>query len=103
MYMQLSKNETADKIYKVVQSIPKGSVMSYKEVALAAGIKNPRHIGRYLHENPDPKTIPCHRVIHSDGTVANGYAFGGPHKQIELLRQEGVPFKNGRAVLGTSN
>ena len=96
--MQLSKNKMADRVYKVVQSIPKGHVMSYKEVAMAAGIKNPRQIGRILHENPDPKTIPCHRVIHADGTVADGYAFGGPEKQIEMLKREGVVFVNNRAA-----
>lgn len=79
-----------DKVFAIVSSIPKGKVLTYKEVAKRAGIKNPRIVGRILHQNPDPKTIPCHRVVKSDGTLASGYAFGGKKKQRELLKTEGV-------------
>ena len=82
----------AEKVYSIVSSIPKGAVLTYKEVAKQAGIKNPRLVGRILHQNPDPTTIPCHRVIKSDGKLANGYAFGGKEKQKEILKSEGVKF-----------
>lgn len=89
-----------EKVYKVVSKIPKGKVSTYKEIAKLAGIKNPRLIGNYLHKNIDPKTIPCHRVIRSDGTLAKGYAFGGIKKQKEILEIEGVGFlSNGRVNL----
>ncbi len=78
-----------DKVYKVVSKIPKGQTMSYAEVAKAAGSpKAYRAVGNIMHNNPDPKRVPCHRVIKSDGTIG-GYA-GGTKKKIALLKKEGV-------------
>ena len=55
------------KVYEVVQKIPKGKVSTYKEVARLAGSpKASRAVGNILHANHDP-AIPCHRVIRSDG------------------------------------
>jgi methylated-DNA-protein-cysteine methyltransferase related protein len=65
--------------------------MSYGEVARLAGT-SPRAVGRILHTNTDPDRYPCHRVIHSDGTLASGYAFGGKETQKKLLEAEGVLF-----------
>lgn len=79
-------------VYKVVSSIPKGKVATYKQIAKICGIKNPRLVGFYLHRNIDPKTIPCHRVIRSDGKLGSNYAFGGSKKQKEILEKEGIKF-----------
>ena len=82
---------TFEKIYKIVSSIPKGSVMTYKQVADIVDT-TPRVVGFALHANKDPKNIPCHRVIKSNGILAKGYAFGGKQKQKETLEKEGVIF-----------
>ena len=88
------------KIYKVVSLIPKGRITTYKQIAKLTGIKNPRLVGFILHKNTDPKKIPCHRVIKSDGKLASGYAFGGLKKQKELLEKEGIRFlPNGKIAL----
>jgi methylated-DNA-protein-cysteine methyltransferase related protein len=79
------------KIYTFVAQIPKGKVSTYKQVALVAGT-HPRIVGRILHHNDDPKHVPCHRIIKSDGTIASGFAFGGPGAQQSLLEAEGVVF-----------
>lgn len=81
-----------EKVYKIVSSIPKGKVTTYKQIVKLAGIKNPRLVGFYLHKNIDPKTIPCHRVIRNDGSLAKGYAFGGMKEQKEILEKEGISF-----------
>lgn len=81
-----------EKIYAVVSRVPKGRVITYKQVAEAAQVKNPRIVGNALHRNKNPKEIPCHRVIKKDGSLAKGYAFGGVRKQKELLQKEGIPF-----------
>ena len=92
---------TFEKIYKVVKSIPKGKVATYGQVAMLAG--NPRWarvVGYALHVNPDPSTIPCHRVVNREGRVAPGFAFGGEGVQRQLLESEGVVFEsNGRIDL----
>ena len=83
-----------EKIYEVVKGIPKGKVMTYGQVALLAG--NPRWarvVGYALHNNPSPKTIPCHRVVNREGKVAAAFVFGGGNAQRELLEREGVTFE----------
>ena len=80
-------------IYKCVQKIPRGKVTSYGSVAAAAGKpRAARTVGWALHCNPDPKTIPCHRVVFRDGSLTKGYAFGGEEVQRALLAAEGVEF-----------
>lgn len=77
-----------DRVLAVVAKIPKGSTMSYKEVAVIAGnAKAPRAVGAIMKTNVDPN-IPCHRVIRSDGK-AGGYNRGAA-KKIERLREEGA-------------
>lgn len=86
---------TFEKIYEVVKSIPKGKVATYGQVALLAG--NPRWarvVGYALHVNPEPGTIPCHRVVNRDGKVAPGFAFGGEGVQRQLLESEGIVFES---------
>jgi len=81
--------EFAKKVLAIVKKIPKGKVMTYKEIALKLGNKNlARAVGQVLKRNPWPITIPCHRVIRSDGTLG-GY-FLGKEKKKELLKKEGV-------------
>ncbi len=61
---------TFEKIYEVVKGIPKGKVATYGQVAILTG--NPhwaRVVGYALHNNSDPPTIPCHRVVNREGMV----------------------------------
>lgn len=51
-------------------------------------------VGIVLHNNPDPKNVPCHRVVNRDGKVAAGYKFGGAVAQRERLLAEGVKFRD---------
>ena len=76
-----------EKVYEVVKKIPKGSVLTYKEVAKRAGnINASRAVGNILNKNHDPQ-IPCHRVIRSDGKLG-GYNKGEKQK-IMILKKEG--------------
>lgn len=87
----------AYKVYKVVRQIPPGKVKTYKEVAILAGNKNAyRAVGNILHKNPDEKSIPCHRVVRSDGALSNNYAFGGMKAQKKRLEKEGIIFKGNK-------
>ncbi len=76
------------KVFSIVARIPKGKVMTYKEVATKAGHPGAsRAVGSILKTNYDPK-IPCHRVIRSDGKMG-GYNRGGVRKKAQILRKEG--------------
>lgn len=55
-------------------------------------------VGQILHQNKNPETIPCHRVVFSDGSLSNAYAFGGLAAQRKKLRNEGIVFLPNRRV-----
>lgn len=85
--MKLQDKTFTQKVHTIVKKIKKGNVMTYLEVATAAG--NPkavRAVGNVLNKNYDPK-IPCHRVIRSDGKTG-GYNRGAKNK-IKILEKEG--------------
>ncbi|MBE6915319.1 MAG: MGMT family protein [Ruminococcaceae bacterium] len=92
---------TFERIYRVVEMIPRGTVATYGQVAALAG--NPRWsqiVGYALHVNPRPGEIPCHRVVNRFGETAKAFAFGGEDMQKKLLMQEGVAFsEDGRVDL----
>ncbi|MDO8430707.1 MAG: MGMT family protein [Candidatus Taylorbacteria bacterium] len=87
------KNKSfTEKVYDIVRKIPKGSTLTYKEVAIKAGRpKAFRAVGNILNKNYD-KSIPCHRVIRSDGTIG-GYN-RGMHKKAQILKKEKNGSKN---------
>lgn len=88
------------RIYEAVKKIPKGQVATYADVAEMAGDrKMARAVGNALHKNPDPSTIPCHRVVNSKGELAGEYAFGGAWKQAQILVSEGVEITEGKVNL----
>lgn len=88
------------RIYEAVKKIPKGQVATYADVAEMAGDrKMTRAVGNALHKNPDPSTIPCHRVVNSKGELAGEYAFGGAWKQAQILESEGVEVIEGKVNL----
>lgn len=82
-----------EKVKEVVAKIPKGKVLTYKEVAKKAGNeKAVRAVGMIMSKNYDP-LVPCHRVIRTDGRVGN-YNRGGESAKRALLIKEGA-LKNG--------
>jgi len=77
------------RVYHVIATIPRGSVMTYAQVACAIGKpKAVRAVGNALNRNPFAPAVPCHRVVRSDGTIG-GFASGAAMKR-RLLRKEGA-------------
>lgn len=89
-----------EEIYLVVQSVPRGKVASYGQIARLVGNRRlSRVVGYALHANPRPGEIPCHRIVNRFGEVSSAFAFGGENRQRELLLSEGVEFdENGRVL-----
>lgn len=85
------------KIYHVVSLVPNGKVLTYKKVAELTNIKNPRVVGFAMRSNQDTKTVPCHRIVASNGFLT-GYARGGITKKREILKKEGVFFLDKETV-----
>lgn len=78
-----------EKVREIVRNIPKGKTMTYREVAAQAGNpKAARAVGAVMRANYDP-SVPCHRVIKSDGSLGN-YNRGGDREKRRLLVHEGA-------------
>jgi O-6-methylguanine DNA methyltransferase len=64
------------RVYTVVRKIPCGETRTYAWVAQRIGRPCAvRAVGTALKKNPFPIIVPCHRVVHSDGSIGE-YAFG---------------------------
>mgnify|MGYP001576300440 CR=1 FL=1 len=85
-----------DKVYNLLQKIPKGKVTTYKILAERIGIKAYRAVGLACAKNPYAPNIPCHRVVNSDGSLG-GYS-EGIERKITLLKQEGIKVKDDRII-----
>lgn len=88
------------KVYEYLLLIPKGKVVTYKQIALALG--NPklaRVVGNILHENPDENKYPCYKVVNFQGKLAPNFVFGGLDKQKEKLNNEGIEVVDGKVDL----
>ena len=82
----------------MLMEVPKGKVTTYRELAHALGTKAYRAVGQAMNRNPELVSVPCHRVIKSNGEVG-GYALGIDRKKA-LLKMEGVQVEaNGRINL----
>lgn len=80
--------------YDIVRQIPRGRVATYGQVARLMGEpRKARFVGFAMHSSPGmAEGVPCHRVVFADGSLAPGFAFGGPGEQRRMLQEEGVGF-----------
>lgn len=83
--------ELHERVREVIAAVPPGKVSTYGDIAAIAGAPSPRLVGRILAE--DGADLPWHRILRADGTPAPHLA----HRQLELLRAEGV-LADGRRV-----
>ena len=95
---QLSAAMSFDqKVWAVTSRIPRGKVATYAWVARQLRSRGYRAVGGALNRNPFAPTVPCHRVVGSDGSLT-GFAHGLAAKQ-DLLQREGVEIIGGRVNL----
>ena len=81
-----------EKVWQLCKRVPKGKVTTYKEIAAAMKTNAYRAVGGALNRNPNSPTVPCHRVVGSNGDLI-GFAHG-LRKKAEMLRREGIEIKN---------
>ena len=82
------------KVWNYLKTIRKGTVKSYKQVAIAINKpKSARAVANAIGKNPYAPKIPCHRVIRSDGSLGGYSGKGGISKKRQLLKSEKVFIK----------
>jgi methylated-DNA-[protein]-cysteine S-methyltransferase len=80
-----------NKVWQVMQSIPRGQVLTYGAIAEQIG-SSPRAVGQACGNNPIPIIIPCHRVVGISGLGGFMHQSGGYELNIKrwLLSHEGL-------------
>lgn len=77
------------KVYEIVRGIGRGQVMTYGQVAAAAGSPGAaRGVGSAMAANPLPVVIPCHRVVGVGGALTGYSGAGGIDSKRWLLELE---------------
>jgi methylated-DNA-protein-cysteine methyltransferase related protein len=79
-------DDLAERILACIESIPRGRVMTYGDVAEFVGASSPRIVGRVLAL--DDGSVPWHRVLRANGTLAEHLYT----EQRQRLLAEGVRF-----------
>ena len=83
-------------VFSIVKNIPKGKVTTYKIIAAKLNLpKSYRAVGNALNKNRDFLSIPCHRVVKSDGSLG-GYV-KGTSKKMRILKKEGIKINNNKS------
>lgn len=89
-----------DRIYAVVNRIPKGRVATYGQVARLAGLGGQaRQVGYALHALPSGSKVPWHRVVNARGQISLRSEPNAEYLQKVLLERDGVRFEGERIAL----
>jgi methylated-DNA-protein-cysteine methyltransferase-like protein len=92
--------DTFQRIWKVVDQIPRGRVATYGQVAREAGFPgNARLVGYALHALPEQSKVPWQRVLNSRGEISFPKGSRSYLRQSRLLKKEKVVFKRGKTDL----
>lgn len=91
--MSAVSEDDVERVRALVAAIPVGKVSTYGDLAKAADLSSPRIVGWIMRT--DSADLPWHRVISASGKPAPHLA----HRQLDHLRAEGVPIRDGRVSL----
>ena len=89
-FLRMNGTKFQIKVWKYLKTIPKGKVKTYKQVAM--GINRPksaRAVANACAKNPYAPTVPCHRVVKSNGSLGGFSGPGGVKAKKNLLKKEG--------------
>ncbi len=81
-----------ERVFSIVEKIPRGRVLTYGYVASIAGSpRAARIVGGLLYQLGSESTLPWHRVVNAQGGIST-YRVGMGEQQRQLLVTEGVIF-----------
>jgi methylated-DNA-protein-cysteine methyltransferase-like protein len=88
------------RLYSIIQQIPKGCVATYGQVAELAGLPGcARMVGRTLSQLPSGSQLPWHRVIAATGKISLPENSDSFIEQKQRLLEEGVRVNKNRVNL----
>ena len=89
-------------VYEQLKKVPKGKVVTYRDLALSLNSIAYRAVGNAMRNNQDPKNVPCYKVIKNSGDIG-GYcgSINGKNikRKIELLKKDGIEVRNNKVNL----
>ena len=80
-------NQIQKKVWSELKKIEIGQTKTYGEIARKYKL-SPRHVGKICGQNKLLLSIPCHRVIKSDGSIGGFTSSGGINLKKKLLEFE---------------
>ena len=84
---KMQGNKTQKKIWRELMKIKPGTTKSYGEIGKKYNL-SPRYIGKICSQNKLLISVPCHRVIKSDGSLGGFSSIGGLKLKRQLLEFE---------------
>lgn len=88
-----------DRVYQVVQLIPKGRATSYGAIANYLGAKSgSRMVGWAMNAAHHLDHVPAQRVVNRNGMLTGKMHFETPAKMEELLLSDGINVVNDQIV-----
>lgn len=83
----MKNSDLKQNVFNYLKTLKKGEITTYKKLAEKFN-SHPRAIARIVASNKD-KSVPCYKVIRSDGKIGGYNGILGKSKE-ELLRKDGV-------------
>ena len=78
-----------NRVWNEIKNIPAGQTRTYKEIAVSIGnTGSSRAVANACAANPNPITVPCHRVIRSDGRHGGYSGAGGASVKSAIISSE---------------
>jgi O-6-methylguanine DNA methyltransferase len=87
-----------ERVWAVVALIPHGRVATYGDIAQYLGLRSAARTVGWALNAAAGTGLPCHRVVNRFGALSGRVHFGGPHIMEDLLRSEGVAFRDDGTV-----
>lgn len=87
-----------ERVWEVVALIPTGRVTTYGDIAGHLGLRSAARTVGWALNAAAGTGLPCHRVVNRFGALSGSVHFGGPHIMEDLLRSEGVVFRDDGTV-----
>lgn len=88
-----------ERVFDIVQLIPKGRVTSFGAIAKALGTpSSSRMVGWAMNASHTREGIPAHRVVNRNGLLTGKMHFSDPDEMQNRLKAEGVDVEKDKII-----